>query len=61
MKKKPLSSYPEEAVNRIRELLCKSKGMVLDDNLLGSLEDMCEELGSQLKNGDGGTGKPLCK
>jgi signal transduction histidine kinase/PAS domain-containing protein len=52
MKKKLLSSYPEEAVNKIKELLRKSKDMVLDDNLLGSLEEMCADLGSQLKKGE---------
>ena len=39
----------EKTVNKIRKLLNKSKGMVLDDKLLGSLEEMCEDLGAQLK------------
>ena len=39
----------EKTVNKIRKLLKKSKGMVLDDKLLGSLEEMCEDLGAQLK------------
>jgi hypothetical protein len=56
MKKKPLSPHMEETVNKIKKLLSKSKGMVLDDKLLGSLEEMCEDLGSQLKNGKVGTG-----
>ena len=60
MKKKPLSSCPEEAVNKIKELLRKSKDMVLDDNLLGSLEGMCEDLGSHLKNEKIGTAKLSC-
>ncbi len=56
MNKKLLSPYPEETVNKIKTLLSKSKGMVLDDNLLGSLEEMCEDLGIQLKNGEAGIG-----
>ena len=57
MKKKPLSPHIhiEETVNKIKKLLSKSKGMVLDDNLFGSLEEMCDDLGSQLKNGKVGT------
>jgi len=57
MKKKPLSPHMhiEETVNKIKKLLSKSKGMVLDDNLFGSLEEMCDDLGSQLKNGKVGT------
>ena len=53
MKKKPSSPHIhiEETVNKIKMLLSKSKGMVLDDNLFGSLEEMCDDLGSQLKNG----------
>lgn len=56
MKKKPLSLSTEETVNKIKKLLSSSKGMVLDDNLLGSLEGMCEDLGTQLKNGAVGAG-----
>ncbi|MGR3293509.1 MAG: ATP-binding protein [Candidatus Scalindua sp.] len=56
MNKKPSSSYPEGVLNKIIKLLNKSKGAVLDDHLLGSLEEMCEDLGSQLKNGNVGTG-----
>ncbi len=56
MKKTLLSSYPEVAVNKIKELLCKSKDRILDENLLGSLEGMCEDLGSHLKNEKIGTG-----
>ena len=48
--------YPEETVNKIKKLLSKSKGMKLDDDLLGSLEGMCEDLGTQLENGVVGTG-----
>ena len=49
MKKKPVVPHMEKTVNKIRKLLNKSKGMVLDDKLLGSLEEMCEDLGAQLK------------
>ena len=49
MKKRPVVPHMEKTVNKIRKLLNKSKGMVLDDKLLGSLEEMCEDLGSQLK------------
>jgi len=45
MKKKPVVPHMEKTVNKIRKLLNKSKGMVLDDKLLGSLEEMCEDLG----------------
>ncbi|MCP4254925.1 MAG: GAF domain-containing protein [Candidatus Scalindua sp.] len=51
MKKKPQSPCPEETVNKIKKLLSESKGMMLDDDLLGSLEGMCEDLGGQLENG----------
>ena len=57
MKKKSCSHYPEETVNKIRKLLDTSKGMMLDDNLLGSLEGMCEDLAAQLKNDRGETSK----
>ena len=56
MKKKPLTPCLEETVSKIKELLGKSKGMVLDDNLSGSLEEMCKDLGTQLKNGEVRTG-----
>ena len=49
MKKKPVVPHMEKTVNKIKELLNQSKGMVLDDKLLGSLEEMCEDLGAQLK------------
>ena len=57
MKNKPLSPHIhiEETVNKIKKLLNKSKGMVLDGSLFGSLEEMCDDLGSQLKNGKIGT------
>ena len=58
MNKKPLSPYPEETVNKIKKLLNKSKGMMLDDNLLGTLEGMCETLDSQLKSGNIETANP---
>ncbi len=56
MKKKPLFSYPEEAVSKIKELLRKSKDMVIDDNLLGTLEGMCDDLGFHLNKVEIGTG-----
>ena len=52
MKKKPLSSSQVGTLKKIKKMLSKSKGKVLDDNLLGSLEEMCEDLGSQLKKGE---------
>ena len=57
MKNKPLSPHIhiEETVNKIKKLLNKSKGMVLDGSLFESLEEMCDDLGSQLKNGKIGT------
>ncbi len=57
MKKKPLSSNQVGTLNKIKKLLNKSRGKVLDDNLLGSLEGMCADLGSQLKKGEVGTKK----
>ncbi len=56
MKKKSLSPCMEGTVNKIKKLLSKSKGIVLDDNLLESLEELCEDLGSQLNNEKVGTG-----
>ncbi|GAX60528.1 two-component sensor kinase [Candidatus Scalindua japonica] len=50
MKKKLLFSGPGETVNKIKKLLNESKDMVLDNDLLGSFEEMCENLESQLKN-----------
>ena len=55
MKKKPLSSNQVGTLNKIKKLLSKSRGKVLDDKLLGSLEGMCADLGSQLKKGEVGT------
>ena len=55
MKKKPLSSNQVGTLNKIKKLLSKSKGKVLDDDLLGSLKEMCADLGSQLKKGEVGT------
>jgi signal transduction histidine kinase/PAS domain-containing protein len=52
MKKKPLSSSQVGTLKKIKKMLSESKGKVLDDNLLGSLEEMCEDLGSQLKKGE---------
>ncbi len=55
MKKKPLSSNRTGTLDKIKKLLSKSRGKVLDDKLLGSLKEMCEDLGSQLKKGEVGT------
>ncbi len=52
MSKKQLSPLPAGTLKKIRKLLKKSKGAVLDDKLLGSLEGMCENMESQLKAGN---------
>jgi signal transduction histidine kinase/PAS domain-containing protein len=49
MNKKLLTSYPEEAINKIKELLNKSKDMILDENLLNTVENICQGVESNLK------------
>lgn len=50
MNKKLFSNYPEETLSKIRKLIDKSKGVKPDDNLLGSLGDLCDNLETQLKD-----------
>jgi signal transduction histidine kinase/PAS domain-containing protein len=50
MNKKLFSNYPEETLSKIRKLIDNSKGVKSDDDLLGSLGDLCENLETQLKD-----------
>jgi len=49
MSKKQLTNCPEENINKVRQFLNKSKGMVLDDSLLRTVENMFQDVESQLK------------
>jgi hypothetical protein len=49
MSKRQSTYYPKEAIAKIRKVLNKSKGMVLDENLLNTVENICQGVESNLK------------
>ena len=57
MSKRQTTYYPKEAIGRIRKVLNKSKGMVLDDNLLNTVENICQGVDTNLKRKKTGTAK----
>ena len=55
MSKRQTTYYPKEAIGKIRKVLNKSKGMVLDENLLNTVENICQGVESNLKKKKSGT------
>jgi len=55
MSKRQSTYYPKEAIAKIRKVLNKSKGMVLDENLLNTVENICQGVESNLKKKKSGT------
>ena len=49
MSKRQSTYYPKEAIGKIRKVLNKSKGMVLDEDLLNNVENICQGVESNLK------------
>ena len=49
MSKRRSTYYPKEAIGKIRKVLNKSRGMVLDENLLNTVEDICQGVEINLK------------
>ena len=57
MSKRQSTYYPKEAIDKIKKVLNKSKGMVLDENLLNTVENICQGVESNLKMKKPGTAK----